>query len=321
MSAPAPEVRPAQGASRATLEELLQLVRRDLARRDEDPSGAWVEETATDLARGSRPGWYLPGTDGGVAFFALQGAAAFGHVHAAGGLAPARRLARCVRDHLPPTAASLDLGFSGLVGEEERALATELAEAPGSTVIERRALERPLDVADGRFPDDPPSGVDRVPVSAVTLEALAELDRRAFSESVDRLLLGREPDAYRRAIAAMLDGRLGRFLGEASVALVESDPTRLVGAVVSAERSVRRAIVLDLAVAPDRRRRGLGRYLLGWTLRALWALGYENARLWVSLQNTAAVELYRAFGFRPVLEAAIYRWDRPASAAQPHVDR
>jgi len=316
-----PVPRVATGAPRDELEELLHGVRRALAARDEDPTGAWVEESAGDLARGAKPGWYLPGTDGGIAFYAPRGPAAFGHLHTTGGPEVARRLASALLEGLAPEVRSLDLGFTGLSTPDERALVRTLAANPGSTVIERQALERPLTAADGRFPSEPPAGVERLPVSAVTLEALTELDRLAFTGSVDAFLLGEEPDAYRRALEAMLESRLGRYLGEASAVLVEPDPTRLVGAVLTAERSSRRAIILDLVVDPARRRRGLGRFLLGWTLRAVWALGYESARLWASVRNEAALELYRAFGFRVTLEATIYRWDREPSAAHPQTAR
>lgn len=323
MSEP-PEVsspHPTTGADRVGLEELLHEVRKELARRDEDPTGAWVETTAGDLASGEKPGWYLAGPGGGIAFYARRGGSAFGHLHAQGGVDAARQLATGLLDHLPPDVRSIDLGFTGLSGEDERSLARELAQRPGSTVIQRQAMERPLSPTDGHLAAEPPAGVDRVPVGAVTVEALAELDRAAFRGSVDELLLGDEPQSNRRAIEAILDSRLGRFLGEASGALLESEPTRLVGVVMSAERSSRTGIVLALMVDPERRRRGWGRFLLGWTLRALWALGHERVRLWVSTRNEPAVELYRAFGFRTVLEAAIYRWDRPGSGAQPQRSR
>ena len=321
MSGPAAAPRPAAGAPRVDLEELLQAVRKELARRDEDPTGAWVEDSAVELASGAKTGVYLPGPQGGLAFFARRGPAAFGHLHTEAGLAVAQRLAAALVAGLPLEVRSLDLGFSGLPVEEERQLVRELATAPGSAVIDRQAMDRPLTAADGRLSLDPPPGADRVPIAAVTVDALADLDRLAFRGTVDELLLGSEPDASRRSLEALLEGRLGRFLGEASTALVEPEPTRLVGAVVSAERSARRAIVLALMVDPERRRRGLGRFLLGWTLRALWALGYESARLWVSVRNEPAVELYRRFGFRVALGATIYRWDRPVSAGQPQSER
>ncbi len=314
--------RSAQGASRTELEELLHRVRKALAARDEDPTGAWVEESVGELTGGSKPGWYLlPPEAGGIAFYARRGPAAFAHLHADGGLAAARALAGALLDHLPAELATVDLGFSGLSGEEERNLVDELLQRPGSIAIAREALERTLTAADGRAPGEPPPGVERLPLRAVTVEALAELDRAAFAGSVDELLLGREPDAHRRSLEALLGSQLGRFLEEASCALLEAEPTRLVGAVLCSERSSRRAIVLDLMVDPARRRHGLGRYLLAWALRALWALGYESVVLWASLENAPALALYRSAGFRTRLAATIYRWERPGPAAQPHASR
>ncbi len=325
MSAPsgAAAVRPTLGAPKTELEELLQQVRQALAARDEDPTGGWVEESATELVSGAKPGFYLAPSNGGggITFYARRGDSAFAHLHSEAGLAGARALAQALLEQLPADVASVDLGFSGLSGEAERHLVDELLERPGSLDIAREALERPLTAADGRAPAEPPPGVERVPVRAVTVDALTELDRTAFAGSIDELLLGREPDAHRRSLEALLDNRLGRFLDEASCALLETDPVRLVGAVLCSERSPRRAIVLDLMVDPARRRRGLGRYLLGWALRALWALGYESVVLWASVQNTAALELYRRTGFRTRLAATIYRWERPASVAQPHALR
>jgi ribosomal protein S18 acetylase RimI-like enzyme len=316
------EPRPASDAPRLELVEMLQGVRQELMVRGEDLSGEWVEGSASDLASGVKPGWYLGGADGGLAFYARRGSAAFGHLHAGpAGTEVAGRLARALLRGLPEDVLSLDLGFTGLSPENEKALVRRLSETPGSTVIERQAMERPLSAADGRLPSEPPAGVDRVPVSAVTVDALAALDEAAFRGSIEELLMGSEPDAHRRSLEAVLGGRLGRFLGEASAALVESEPTRLVGVVLTAERSSHRAIVHDLMVDPERRRRGLGRFLLGWTMRALWALGYENARLWVSLRNVAASGLYASFGFRTTLEATIYRWDRGGPPPQPQTSR
>ncbi len=62
-----------------------------------------------------------------------------------------------------------------------------------------------------------------MPARSITLDALAELDRAAFHGTVDELLLGREAGANRRAMEALLEGRLGRFLDETSAALLEPE--------------------------------------------------------------------------------------------------
>jgi len=312
--------RPAAGERRTELEELLQEARRALAEREDAPSGDWVLETARDLASGAKPGWYLPG--GGVAFYARRGPSAFGHVHATGARPPdaAGQLADAVLDGLPPDVASINFGFSGLTAEDERRVVARLLRRPGGRSIGRRAMEHSLSAADERFPPALPRGVREVPVGDVTVDALTDLDVRSFRGSPDELLIGANPTEYRYVIETILAGQLGRFVDEASTALIESAPVRLVGAVLTVEQSVHRAILVDLLVDPEHRRRGLGRYLLAWALRALRGLGYETARLWVTDDNTPALTLYAAFDFRPVAAATIYRWER-AAGAQPHAAR
>jgi len=300
-------------------------MRRDLVRREEAPSGDWVEESARDLASGTKPGWYFsPAEGGGIAFYARQAREAYGHVHAGHGVAPAdraRRLAIALLDGLPEDVDSVNLGFTGLEGEEEIRFADRLAERPGSTVIERLSMERPLSPADGAASVPPPAGIRLLPVRDVTVDALADLDRRAFAGSVDELLVGPSADAYRLIFQSILDGRLGRFVDEASVALLERDPVRVVGTVLTTEQSIRRAVLVDLMVDPARRRRGLGRFLVTWVLRAHRALGYETVRLWVTAANRPARALYAEFGFRLIGRATIYRWDRSGVGPHAHSGR
>jgi len=312
--------RPAAGVRRTDLEEQLQQARRALAQREEAPSGDWVVETARELHSGSKPGWFL--SDGGVAFYARRGPAAFGHVHAGGG-APtvaAVRLAETVLDALPTDIASINLGFSGLTAEGERQVVARLLGRPGSRAIGRQAMEHPLTAEDERPPPGLPTGTRELPVREITLEALTDLDVRAFRGSPDELLIGASPAEYRYVLDTILAGQLGRFVDEASTALVEESPVRLVGAVLTAEQTIRRATLVDLLVDPERRRRGLGRFLVEWSLRALRGLGYETARLWVTDDNRPALALYAHYGFRPVAAATIYRWERP-SGPQPHTAR
>lgn len=317
--------RSARGAPRSEIEEILLDVRRDLDRREESPSGGWVEETARELVAGAKPGWFYPPKDGGgIAFYARRGDEAYGHVHAGSGSDRADRAVRlgtALAEGLPPDARSINVGFTGVAGADEREVARRLAERPGSTVIERTALERRLSAADGGPAPPIPAALRSLPVREVTLDALADLDERAFRGTVDALLVGGGPGGYREVLGSMLEGRLGRFVDEASVALIETEPVRLVAAVLTTEHSIRRAILVDFIVDPERRRRGWGRFLMVWVLRALWALGYESVRLWVTVANAPARALYDAFGFRPIGDAAIYRWDRPGASPHPQAER
>ena len=324
MTAPATDdgPRPATSAPLDELLEILQAMRHELVRREETVAGDWVEDTAAELRSGRKLGWYYPISEGaGLGFYARRGADAFGHVHVAPGPRAADRAVRLgtvLLDALPPGLDAIDLGFTGLSPEEERAVTLRLAERPGSAVIERDRMERPLGPADGESPIPLPQGYRLVPIRSVILEALAELDRKAFQGTQDELLVGRDVSHYARVLEAILDHRLGRFLDEASTALLHGEPPRLVGALLSAEQSPRRAVFVEFIVDPADRRRGHGRLLFRWGLRALWALGYSSVRLWVTATNQPARHLYDSFGFRVTATATIYRWERPGSAPQPH---
>jgi [ribosomal protein S18]-alanine N-acetyltransferase len=66
--------------------------------------------------------------------------------------------------------------------------------------------------------------------------------------------------------------------------------------------------VLNLAVAPESRRRGIARALLEAGLSALAARGADEVFLEVRESNVGAQELYRSLGFRAVgLRAGYYR--------------
>lgn len=80
---------------------------------------------------------------------------------------------------------------------------------------------------------------------------------------------------------------------------VDGDDRRLAGyalyTVVAGEGEI-----LNLAVDPTTRRRGLGRRLLDAILEQMRAAGTTHVFLEVRQSNHAAIQLYAAFGFRSV---------------------
>jgi [ribosomal protein S18]-alanine N-acetyltransferase len=89
--------------------------------------------------------------------------------------------------------------------------------------------------------------------------------------------------------------------------------------------------ILDLVVGADRRRQGLGRWLLRFALERAARRGAGRAFLEVRRSNEAALGLYRAIGFRLIAERRGYYRDPaedalvlekpdllPASAAPPN---
>lgn len=317
--------RPTSAASPDDLLELVGSLRHDLRRRDETVSGSWAEETVNELRRGEKVGWYYPpGEGGGLAFYSVQQNSAFGHVHSTGGPGKVERgaqLARTMLEALPPEVAAIDVGFTGFSPEEERSVTDRLVERPGSRVIERFKMERELGPAGTAGAPTVPAGLSLVPIRDVTVAAIADLDRRAFAGSDDELLVGPTLEDYQQVLEALLAGRLGRFVEEASTALIEPEPPRLVGALLTGEESPRRAIFLDFIVDPSDRQKGYGRFLFHWGLRALRALGYSSVRLWVTASNHAARALYESEGLRTSIRASIYRWERPVGSPHPQSSR
>jgi [ribosomal protein S18]-alanine N-acetyltransferase len=121
----------------------------------------------------------------------------------------------------------------------------------------------------------------------VTLEALEALHARAF----------RTPPPWSAADFAGFLGDPLCFL------LVEGDAAFLLGRAVAGE-----AELLTLAVAPDARRRGLGRRLVARFLYQALLRGAESAFLEVSSENAAAIALYESSGFaRTGLRREYYR--------------
>jgi [ribosomal protein S18]-alanine N-acetyltransferase len=67
--------------------------------------------------------------------------------------------------------------------------------------------------------------------------------------------------------------------------------------------------ILDLVVAPDHRRQGLGRWMLEFALERAGRRGAERAFLEVRRSNEAALGLYRELGFRVLAERPDYYRD------------
>ena len=315
------ELRPATSVRVDELVELTHALRADLLARGEFLPSSWVEEAAEDLRAGRRAGWVLgaPGPTG-LAFYSLRPHRGYAHVHVTPGGDPVARAARLLREvfrQLPEEILRGEAGVTGLSEPEEEALGREVQTWPGFTVLVRRAMDVDLT---GRPPvplDPLPPSLSPTPARTIPTAALAALDLAAFQGTPDESLVADTVEEDEQVVRDILSGSLGRFLDEASTAIV-SDQGHLVGALLTVEHSPRRSVFVDLVVHPSHKRRGLGRYLLRFGLRASAALGYSQVRLWVTETNAPALALYEANGFRPVLRAAVYRFVRPIGDASPH---
>ena len=94
---------------------------------------------------------------------------------------------------------------------------------------------------------------------------------------------------------------------ETARSFVAQEADRIVGYVL-ARISGTEGEILDLAVLPEQRRRGIARQLLAVLWEALRQDGVRELYLEVRESNRAAIALYRGHGFRPVgLRPRYYR--------------
>ena len=74
------------------------------------------------------------------------------------------------------------------------------------------------------------------------------------------------------------------------------------------------AHITILAIAPDRQRQGFGQAMLYQLLVCAWQRGLEWATLEVRVSNTAAISLYKKFGFQDVGRRRRYYQDNDEDA-------
>jgi ribosomal-protein-alanine N-acetyltransferase len=94
---------------------------------------------------------------------------------------------------------------------------------------------------------------------------------------------------------------------ETNFVLLAEDGAGVIGYVMG-RTSGEEGEILNLAVLPEHRRRGLARQLLLEAVAVMRGAQVQEAYLEVRESNSAAIELYRSHGFRPVgLRPGYYR--------------
>jgi [ribosomal protein S18]-alanine N-acetyltransferase len=126
------------------------------------------------------------------------------------------------------------------------------------------------------------------PRPRVTLFRLEQMDRIL---EIERAVFPGE--AYDREIFLDLYGQSKPFF------LVARVGRRIVGYAVSAVARGRGEIV-SIGVDPRRRREGIGKALMRRSLRTLAMAGVRTVSLAVRVDNLAAIEFYRGFGFKRI---------------------
>ena len=147
------------------------------------------------------------------------------------------------------------------------------------------------------------------------------IDIRSAADSDITAVCGVINDGWRACYSGILpdevieryaDGRvesLAKLLSDSDTVMYVLECDKVVCAVCTAVRCTSGryrdyANVIQLYVAPNEHRKGLGRKLLSHTLRALREKGYKNAVLDCLEKNTAARRFYEKFGFEFVKNEA-----------------
>jgi ribosomal-protein-alanine N-acetyltransferase len=133
------------------------------------------------------------------------------------------------------------------------------------------------------------------PASLADVAALAELERVCFSDPWS-------PAAIRETIQY-----------ETARTFVAQDSVGIVGFVM-ARISGEEGEILDLAVWPGKRRRGIGSKLLAAVWKSVQEEGVRELFLEVRESNAAAIGLYQSHGFRAVGLRPRYYRDPPEDA-------
>ncbi len=137
-------------------------------------------------------------------------------------------------------------------------------------------------------------------------EALADFAYRAYKGTTDFSVIAPDasPASYLRLYRRFLGGDLGEYSPSLSHVLLGPD-----GATVGVVHTIvfgRDPYVGDLSVGPSNRGQGLGRLLLVHALNTYREAGHTRTGLTVTLQNTAAYNLYRSLGFEVERSAPVY---------------
>ena len=128
------------------------------------------------------------------------------------------------------------------------------------------------------------------PMTPRDLGKVVAMERAAFG-----------PEAWPRQAFVELLRAFGRSGGERGGLWVAEDPATgevlgYAGIEVSALRG--EADLINIAVSPDRRRRGVGGALMAWIIRRCQRIGVELLWLRVRASNRSARRFYRRLGFQ-----------------------
>jgi ribosomal protein S18 acetylase RimI-like enzyme len=143
------------------------------------------------------------------------------------------------------------------------------------------------------------------------IHAAAAIMQAAYAGSVDAEIntLYRTEAGCQLVLDNLLNqGGCGRLIPDAS-GLVHHQGQGI-GFIMVTEIAPRQSHLVQVVVLPGYQRRGVGRWLIRYSLSRLAALHYETLSLIVSRSNAPALAMYQALGWQSVLAFPVFVWER-----------
>jgi len=181
----------------------------------------------------------------------------------------------------------------------------EAAEEMGYFVDFSR-IKMVLDLKDAKALDTDFSSIERT-YARGDLTHLIDMASDAYRDSVDEQIGVFSGGMATSAISSILKGSYGEFRADMTPIIVEEGTQYIEGASMTTISEGEPFVVL-IGVRRAEQGKGLGRKLLSWVIQKSIENNYEKLRLWVTVGNEKAFDLYSSVGFKEVTRIhSLYR--------------
>ncbi len=181
----------------------------------------------------------------------------------------------------------------------------ELMEMASSTFgfVRKRRLEMAADLSSLPESSAPEGSFTTVSITEQSEETLSKLDWDSYSGTVDEGMFANSAEDNRKMFSSLLSGEYGPVITNASRCVtIEGKPVAMIAVTDIGDG----AFLADIAVLPEYRKKGLGKYLLTNAMKEAAAARKKRMTLWVSEDNKPALTLYSSLGFRELRIGTYY---------------
>lgn len=188
---------------------------------------------------------------------------------------------------------------------------TMMAASSGFGFEKKRRIEMAAELKNTEEKAMPDGNFATVSVTEQSEEMLSKLDWDSYAGTADEGMFADSAEDNRKMIRALLSGEYGPVITNASRCVVtEGRPVAMI-AVSDIGDS---AFLADIAVLPEYRNKGLGKYLIMNSMHEAAVARKKSMTLWVSEDNEPALTLYSTLGFRKLRVGTYYIRKRKKSS-------